>query len=186
MIIKSKVKPTDLCIVKFAPGQSINATCVGVKADIFGRIYFDCELILSQLLTDEAIEEAEKTIIEGIPEKCIRPMPTCSCDPTLYSDVYVHSRQVVINMPDWFDDHEIRIKNKMPTTICIDQCIVEKVKGLWEKAIETTGCCCGHNVMRPWVSVTANNYISMLELGYEQMQVEVVKGHAMGLYTFYL
>ena len=183
-IINSKVNAKDLCIVQFEPGQSISATCIGVKTDIFDRIYYDVELIHSVWLDDE---NAERTIIEGVPAKCISPLTLkCTCDPAKYNDVYAHSRQIVLPMPDWFDDYEFRVKENMSTSVCVDCCIVDNINELWEQAIETTGCFCGHNKMRPWVSVTADDYISMLDLGYEQMKVKVVNGRAMGLYTFYL
>ena len=29
-------------------------------------------------------------------------------------------------------------------TVCIDECIVEQIRALWEAGYETLGCCCGH------------------------------------------
>lgn len=73
-----------------------------------------------------------------------------------------------------------------PPTVCVDSCIVIAIKELWSKGIETTGCCCGHNIGRGWVSVHQAWYEEMFKLGYEQKPVEVVNGHVMGLYTFFL
>lgn len=112
---------------------------------------------------------------------------TCTCDPMLATtDIYAHSRQVVIELPIWSPDRRRRQRNGLSTSVCIDQCVVDAIKELWSKGIETTGCCCGHNLMPAWVGVHPAWYIDMFELGYEQRPVEVVDGKAMGLYTFYL
>lgn len=75
--------------------------------------------------------------------------------------------------------------NNQPT-VCIDGCIANAIKELWNKGIETTGCCCGHNIEPGWVSVHQAWYEDMLRLGYEQRPVEVKDGVVMGLYTFFL
>lgn len=113
----------------------------------------------------------------------------CTCDPSLTSskgDAYVYPRQVVLTLPDWTDAYQRRKENGYDPTICVDGCVVDAIKDLWSLAIETTGCCCGHNYMPAWVSVEAEDYYRMFELGYEQRPVEVKNGHPMGLYTFYL
>jgi hypothetical protein len=94
---------------------------------------------------------------------------TCTCDPAKYNDLYVHSRQIVVDLPKW----TIAVKERLRMNYS-------------PKGIETTGCCCGHGVMPAWVSVHQAWYEDMFKLGYEQRPVEVVDGQVMGLYTFYL
>jgi hypothetical protein len=125
-------------------------------------------------------EQIEPAIIERY---------TCTCDPSRASehgDKYVYPRQVVMDLPDWTEDHQRRRAKGYPANVCVDGCIVDAIKELWDKAIDTTGCCCGHNIMPAWVSVIAEDYYRMFELGYHQKPVDVVNGHPMGLYTFYL
>jgi hypothetical protein len=111
---------------------------------------------------------------------------TCTCDPELYNDIYVHSRQTVLDLPPWTIAIKERLRMNYSPNVCIDSCIVEAIIELWGKGIETTGCCCGHNLMPGWVSVHQAWYEEMFKLGYEQRPVEVVNDHPMGLYTFYL
>jgi hypothetical protein len=115
---------------------------------------------------------------------------TCTCNAEqaqkIGGDLYVFGRQTTIELPAWSRDRKHRLQESMNTAVSIDTCIVEAIEQLWDKGIETTGCCCGHNYMRGWVSVHPDDYAAMFELGYEQRPVEVVQGHPMGLYNFYL
>lgn len=111
---------------------------------------------------------------------------TCTCDPAMYSDLYAHSRQIVVELPVWSYDRKRRLREGLTSTVCIDQCIVDAVKEIWNKGIETTGCCCGHNIMRAWVGIHPAWYEDMFRLGYEQRPVEVKNGVVLGLYTFFL
>lgn len=111
---------------------------------------------------------------------------TCTCDPTKYNDLYAYSRQIVIDLPVWTIAVKERLRMNYTPNVCIDSCIVDAIKELWSKGVETTGCCCGHNIMPAWVSVHPGFYEKMFELGYEQQPVEVKNGVVMGLYTFFL
>lgn len=113
----------------------------------------------------------------------------CTCDPVKYNelgDQYSYPRQVVVDLPEWSPERKRRLRDGLPATVCIDQCIVDAIKELWSKGIETTGCCCGHGAMRAWVGVHSAWYEDMFKLGFVQRPVEVVGGKAIGLYTFYL
>ena len=47
--------------------------------------------------------------------------------------------QVVVDLPEWlWPERETR-------TVCIDSCIVENVRALWDSKIYTLGSCCGHD-----------------------------------------
>lgn len=111
---------------------------------------------------------------------------TCTCDPALYNDIYVHSRQVIVDLPAWTIAIKERLRMNNPPTVCIDGCIADAIKELWNKGIETTGCCCGHNIEPGWVSVHQAWYEDIFRLGHEQRPVEVKDGVVMGLYTFFL
>lgn len=114
---------------------------------------------------------------------------TCTCDPALAKELredYTYKRQAVLELPQWSLERKHRLQKDYPPTVCVDNCIVEAILILWDKGIETTGCCCGHNFERAWVNVHPDDYVVMFELGYEQRPVEVRDGNAHGVYTFYL
>lgn len=115
---------------------------------------------------------------------------SCTCDPKKVQqlkDTYVFERQNVVQLPAWSKARKIRLKNGHPPDVSIDSCIVQVIHTLWEKGIETTGCCCGHNLTRAWVSVDPEDYVAMHEFGYEQAPVTISEeGYAMGVYTFFL
>lgn len=66
----------------------------------------------------------------------------------------------------------VRLKYNSPKgdfrkTVCIDLCILDEIRSLWDKGIITTGCCCGHNVNGLASIVVAKESVSkMVELGY--------------------
>lgn len=114
---------------------------------------------------------------------------TCTCDPIkakTFGDTYVYPRQKILDLPVWTIAVKERLQLNYTPSACIDGCIADAIKELWNKGIETTGCCCGHNIERGWVSVHQAWHEDMFKLGYEQRPVEVVSGHVMGLYTFFL
>jgi hypothetical protein len=53
-------------------------------------------------------------------------------------DTSIGGKQKIIKLPDGMCEH------KQNREVCIDSCIVEQIKCLWESGIETLGCCCGH------------------------------------------
>lgn len=114
---------------------------------------------------------------------------TCTCDPDRAKnekDNYTYSRQTILQLPAWSIERKHRLQQDRAPTVCVDSCIVEAIEQLWDRGIETTGCCCGHNIERAWVSVHPDDYIPMFELGYEQKPVELINDIVMGVYTFYL
>lgn len=114
---------------------------------------------------------------------------TCTCDPVKAQhekEDYVYARQVILHLPDWTKAYKQRTEKGYPATVCVDQCIKDLILELWDKGIETTGCCCGHNYCPAWVSVDPEYYASMFELGFLQKMPELVGEKVIGLYTFYL
>lgn len=52
-------------------------------------------------------------------------------------------------------------------TICVDTCLKSEILDLWSKGISTTGCCCGHNYLPPYIGVIDSDINKMLNMGYE-------------------
>ena len=51
-----------------------------------------------------------------------------------------YSNQTNLAYPDWFKSkYFIRVTG-------IDNCLIEEIKDLWSKGIQTKSCCCGHNI----------------------------------------
>lgn len=64
-------------------------------------------------------------------------------------------------MPPWRqDDGQVRY-------IAVDKCLIYEVISLWEHGIRTTGCCCGHDKLAPFISVVESDIPKMKELGYK-------------------
>jgi len=51
--------------------------------------------------------------------------------------------------------------------ICVDTCLMNEILVLWNRGIITTGCCCGHNYLEPYIGVTDEFIPLMKELGYK-------------------
>jgi hypothetical protein len=49
---------------------------------------------------------------------------------------------------------------------CLDRCVAEEVMGLWMLGITTTGCCCGHGKVTPYIGVINKDIARMKEFGY--------------------
>lgn len=49
---------------------------------------------------------------------------------------------------------------------CLDRCIAEEVMTLWQLGITTTGCCCGHGRVPPYIGVADEDIPRMKEWGY--------------------
>ncbi len=57
-------------------------------------------------------------------------------------------------------------KENRPHSICIDNCILQEIIELWDENITTTGCCCGHNKLEPYIGVIDNDIDKMINMGY--------------------
>lgn len=60
----------------------------------------------------------------------------------------------------------------MPTsrgveTICVDVCLKDEILHLWSLGITTTGCCCGHNKVEPYIGVDEKDIPIMKTMGYK-------------------
>jgi len=59
-----------------------------------------------------------------------------------------------------------RTPNTESLTICVDSCLKEEIEYLWSIGITTTGCCCGHGKLEPFIGVVPQDIQKMKELGY--------------------
>ncbi len=60
--------------------------------------------------------------------------------------------------------------------ISFDACLAKELFFLWDKGIETTGCCCGKHYKRkndiPYISVFPKYVDKMIKLGYNSINKE--------------
>jgi len=54
-----------------------------------------------------------------------------------------------------------------PDRICVDRCLEDEIKDLWQKGIRTTGCCCGHNIVPGYIGVIDEDIPVMKQMGYK-------------------
>ena len=84
------------------------------------------------------------------------------CDCHSYNADTGEIHAVALTLPDDL------CKDDVKRTFCIDACIANVIKHLWENKIVTKGCCCGHNKNKPWViledSVERDNIDRVKEL----------------------
>lgn len=93
----------------------------------------------------------------------------CNCKDIDFGSVENFAQQVEVSIPDHMNDYkEARLQNGQSPTICIDPCIIDEVKELWDLGIITFGSCCGHNKAESFVNVHDKDIDRMLELGYVQ------------------
>lgn len=78
-------------------------------------------------------------------------------------EVGTYKNQIEVDVP-------VEMRNKFSRKIfSLDTCISSEVKSLWRKGIVTTGCCCGHNKLLPYIGVYGLESINkMKELGYSE------------------
>ena len=90
----------------------------------------------------------------------------CNCNPN-QTDIERYAQQIVIDVP--FQEYTKRRKDAgLSGTSCIDPCIVNEIRSLWDAGILTYGCCCGHNKWPSFVNVSDESIPIMLSMGYIQ------------------
>ena len=62
---------------------------------------------------------------------------------------------------EWEDESQ-----RQPMCVAIDKCLIHEVIDLWEKGIQTTGCCCGHGRVEAFIGVREEHIARMKEMGY--------------------
>lgn len=94
---------------------------------------------------------------------------SCSCKNIIPQSQECYDRMILLDIPEHMIKYrENRVKDGFGDKIIIDPCIVDEIKMLWKNGIITYGCCCGHNIMNPYVNVDDSNIQQMLDMGYVQ------------------
>lgn len=101
----------------------------------------------------------------------------CKCEANIKTGEY--SNQSILNLPE----HMSKYWSK--ETICVDNCLVDEIKMLWDLGIITTGCCCGHNLLLPYVGVIDEYIDTMILLGYNIQLNSCSYNDSMRCDTFY-
>lgn len=63
--------------------------------------------------------------------------------------------------------NEIIMTSWWGVKVSVDKCMFNEIKYLWNNKIKTTGCCCGHNIQKPFINVELGEHNKMINLGYE-------------------
>lgn len=58
---------------------------------------------------------------------------------------WANGGETILPLPAWIP------KDNDNRTVCVDSCIADVIKRLWEKGVVTLGCCCGHGKSNPCV-----------------------------------
>lgn len=72
-----------------------------------------------------------------------------------------YGNQLIVRLPAWFES------SKRDSKIGIDKCLFGEVTDLWAQGIETIECCCGHNKVDGYISVSPKHRDSMILIGYQ-------------------
>ena len=60
-----------------------------------------------------------------------------------------------------------KLSNGENKCVAIDKCLLPEIISLWEKGIKTTGNCCGHGIISPFIGVIPKHINKMKQLGYK-------------------
>lgn len=75
-------------------------------------------------------------------EKLLKP---CNCHSS--NKQYGGIENIILDPKDYFKSDSFTKK------VCIDACIVDQIKMLWNNGVWTGGCCCGHGRGNPSVAI---------------------------------
>ena len=79
-----------------------------------------------------------------------------------------HDANIPIEMPDFINDYMVKRRGKRSHKILmIDKCIAGEILTLWKHGIITTGCCCGHNKIQPYIGVIFEDISAMKSMDYQ-------------------
>ena len=84
----------------------------------------------------------------------------CNC---INVEIGSYSNQEIVERPSFLKGVNLNESDK----IGIDKCLLEEIKYLWSQEIRTTGCCCGHNKVQPYIGVIQGDIQKMIDLGYK-------------------
>ena len=90
----------------------------------------------------------------------------CNC---VNIKVGTYANQEVLNAPKFMLPLKNGLGKIKKPFICVDKCLVDEVKLLWEKEIYTIGCCRGHNKLYGYIQVIDGDIKRMEAMGYEHV-----------------
>lgn len=79
-----------------------------------------------------------------------------------------YAREVLVSVPDFMRGRALGCY-VIRDQIGIDACLLDEIRALWDAGITTTGCCCGHQVMRDFAYIGVadeSDVAKMKQLGY--------------------
>jgi len=75
--------------------------------------------------------------------------------------------EVILDLPGNIAIH------RQNRTVCVDSCIADTIKHLWNKGCQTLGCCCGHGKNNPSIIIPEKyNNIKILAIFLELSQID--------------
>ena len=87
----------------------------------------------------------------------------CSCKNI---DIWSYSNQIQLIVPDNIKLYKNNLEKTIANNVCIDKCLEFEIKELRKKWIRTTGCCCWHNKLEPYIWVVDEDIQKMKNMWY--------------------
>ena len=84
-------------------------------------------------------------------------------------EVGSYHNQVELPAPDFMKSY-LKARGQNTDTICVDTCLSFEIQNLWYWGITTTGCCCGHNKVPPYIGVIESDILRMRSFRYKSHQ----------------
>lgn len=134
---------------------------VRLKAMIERTLRFNDVSITPEIETAiNSLDDCESYLFKS---KVLKETSGCFC---VNVEVGSYDHQVEITA---LPAHMVEYKKKQggAISICLDLCIEKEVSELWYAGITTTGCCCGHKKIDPYIGVIDEDIPRMKELGYK-------------------
>lgn len=99
----------------------------------------------------------------------------CQCKNITFGSKECEKQKVILPTPKQW--------NCSKEAICIDPCVVDEIKILWQYGVRTYGCCCGHNITESMVNVDDKDIDFMIKLGYVQNHIDKTRKDTFRLRT---
>ena len=81
---------------------------------------------------------------------------------------------VDLKVPDSIKLFRNNNKRERIKSVSVDKCLAEEIKYLWGLGIGTTGCCCGHNLVVPYIGVNEEDILKMSNMGSRILHFQTV------------
>ena len=75
-----------------------------------------------------------------------------------------------IYLPYKVEGYKVEGQKEGAKLVAVDKCLLPEILQLWEMDIKTTGCCCGHDKLKPFISVKKEFVKQMEEMGYKHQK----------------